>query len=125
MNIVMKTIPHSWQRYPTVGDWIARRGKLREVLVSDMKNEDYAFLIMVHELVEAYLCLKRGVAPKDVDAFDMAFEARRVKGNEEEPGDDPQAPYHREHQFATKIEKLVAKEMGVDWKAYDKAVVAL
>lgn len=44
---------------------------------------------------------------------------------EREPGDDPTAPYFEGHQFATKIEKQVARELGVDWKAYETAIAAL
>jgi hypothetical protein len=39
-----------------------------------------------------------------------------------EPGDDPRAPYHKQHVFAENIERLLAAELGVDWSAYDKEV---
>jgi hypothetical protein len=42
-----------------------------------------------------------------------------------EPGDDPAAPYHLQHQFATKIERQVARQLGVDWKAYEAAINSL
>lgn len=42
-----------------------------------------------------------------------------------EPGDDPAAPYFEGHQFATKIEKLTARELGVDWKVYETAINSL
>src|SRR5258708_3808471 len=119
MNILLRSIPHDQQRYETCGDWIATRGQLREVRVSEMSHRDYIFLVMVHELIEGYLCVKRGIKPRDVDLFDMAFESRRKEGNTDEPGDHLDAPYFREHQFSTKIEKLLARELGVSWKDYD------
>jgi hypothetical protein len=38
----------------------------------------------------------------------------------EEPGDSSEAPYHKEHVFATKIERMIADELGVDWDVYEK-----
>ena len=126
MNVLLNTIPHAVQRYETVGDWITDgRGHLRYVQVSEMGNEDYHFLVGIHEMIEAWLCLKRGVSQEAVDAFDRDFEAKRADGNEDEPGHDPSAPYHREHVFAEKIERLVADELGVNWDAYDKTVTGL
>lgn len=125
MNIMLKSIPHSEQRYETVGDWIVGDDGSITILVSDMGNEDYNFLVALHELCEVKLCLKRGVDPAAVDAFDIAFEAKREEGNEDEPGDDPEAPYRREHFFATNVERLMADQLGVDWKTYGDAVYAL
>lgn len=126
MKVILSTTLHELQRYPTVGDWITDgRGHLRDVRVSEMGNEDYHFLVGLHELVEGWLCAKRGITDADVTAFDEAFEAKRAPGNTDEPGDDPQAPYRREHQFATLIERLVAFELGVNWEHYDKTVVEL
>jgi len=125
MNIVIKTIPHDQQRYETVGDWkISENGDI-EILVSDMGNEDYNFLVALHELIEVKLCQKRGITDDLVTAFDMAFEEKREEGNEDEPGDDPAAPYKTEHFCATNIERLISAELGVDWRTYDATVNAL
>lgn len=124
MNITIKTIPHAEQRYPTVGDWIEEGGGLI-VAVSDMGNDDFAFLVGLHEMIEGWLCLRRRIDQGAVDAFDVAFEAARQPGNTDEPGDHPDAPYRREHFFATSIERLMAAELGVDWAEYEKAVNAL
>ena len=35
------------------------------------------------------------------------------------------APYRKEHQFAENIEKLVARELEVDWPQYNRAVERL
>jgi hypothetical protein len=34
----------------------------------------------------------------------------------------PKAPYYRQHQIATAVERLLAVELGVDWGAYDREV---
>ncbi len=66
-------------------------------------------------MVEAYLCQKHGVTDEDVTAWDKAHP-------DVEPGDLPGAPYYEQHMFATKIEKLMAKRLGVKWKDYGRAV---
>ncbi len=125
MRVVIETIPHGSQRYETVGDWWFDPDGTLQIRTSDMGNEDYEILVALHELVEVLLCKKRGITDEVVSAFDVAFEAARVEGNEDEPGDDPAAPYRKEHLFATGVEKLLAAELGVDWKTYDKAVMSL
>ncbi len=135
MNIKLKTIPHSEQRYPTVGDWINFEGKLSKILVSDMGNEDYAFLVGIHELIEAWICNKEGITQQEIDAFDKDYEiAREFKGKascgckptkDSEPGFDTHAPYRNQHAFATKVEQLLAKKLKINWDKYDKTVMNL
>ncbi len=128
MNASIRTIPHREQRYETVGDFWTDRDGVRQFRVSAMGNPDFEFLIALHELVESHLCQKRGIPDGAIDAFDKTFEIRRMLGQVEkdaEPGNDPTAPYWREHQFATAVEMSTAKEMGVDWEAYNRAVMSL
>lgn len=125
MKIHMKTIPHENHRYPTVGDWFIHKNGAITIDVSDMKNEDYAFLVAIHEAIEVWLCRKRGVSEEAVNAFDIAYEKNRPEGDVSEPGDHPDAPYQREHIFATKIERLLAAELGIDWGHYDFTVNSL
>lgn len=126
MNIMISTMLHSQQRYPTVGDWDFRTPTNAEpelhVRVSYMGNEDFEFLVGLHELVEAYLCHKRGITDEQVTDFDIKYEATRPPGDTSEPGNYPEAPYHHEHVFATALERAVAREMGVDWDEYEQAV---
>jgi hypothetical protein len=121
MRIVIETIEHSKQRYPTVGDWQVKPDGLH-ITVSKMSDSRYEFLIGMHEAIEAYLAIRAGISPAAVDRFDKAYEARRKPGDLSEPGDDPRAPYHHQHQVATSIEKRLAKQLDVDWAAYDREV---
>ena len=122
LRIVIETIDHSKQRYPTVGDWqIDKAGNLH-ITVSKMSDQRYEFLVAAHEMIEAYLAMHAGVSPEAVDRFDRAYEAKRYPGDDSEPGDDPRAPYHRHRMFASKIERSLAKQLGVDWRAYDRDV---
>jgi hypothetical protein len=113
MIIDLHTIPHDKQRYKTLGDWYYGGGGLLLIRASQVGDQDYEFLLLLHELVEAWLCRKRGISEKDVDSFDLAY------AGEGEPGDDPKAPYYKEHLFATQIEKMMAAELGVDWNEYE------
>jgi hypothetical protein len=118
--IDITVIPHANQRYATVGDYFKIFGN-QVFQISEMKNPDYEACVLVHELVEWLLTEKRGIKEKDITKFDKMFEKEREQGKweDEEPGHDPRCPYRAEHQFAEKIERLMAKELGVIWKEYD------
>ncbi len=115
MKINIETIPHSKQRYKTVGDYW-KRGNTWEFRVSKMNN-DYEFLVIIHELIEAYLTNKRGVKWKDIDKFDKTFTGS------DEPGNSIKAPYYLEHRFAENIERQLALEMGIDWFTYEREIL--
>lgn len=126
LYIYVDTIPHSNHRYPTVGDyWWSESQSRLEVRVSDFENADYEFLVAIHELIEAYLAKKRGISEDSITAFDVAFEEARTEDSIDEPGDHPDAPYRKEHFFATSIERLVAAELGVDWTVYEAKINSL
>jgi hypothetical protein len=69
-------------------------------------DDEDAFLVALHELVEARLCFKADVTQGAVDAFDAAYQG------DGEPGDEPTAPYREQHRDATIIEHLVALFFG-------------
>jgi len=108
-KIIIEAIPQEQQRYPTSGDWFfdTEGNLLIRVTGSDVFDEDEAFLIALHELVESKLCAKHGITQGAVDKFDMAFEG------EGEPGDDPAAPYGREHRAAMILEHAMALMLGL------------
>jgi hypothetical protein len=93
-----------------------------------MKDIRYIMLVLIHELIEYFLCLLRGIKEEDITAFDKMYEKEREQGlhkPDEECGDDKRAPYYKEHQFATKIEMLLSREMGVSWARYSKTIEEL
>lgn len=127
MNIEIKSIPHNQHRYPTVGDYWDD-GTVKRFRVSDMGNDDYEFLVIIHEMIEEHLTRRRGIKEQDIKAFDEMYEAEREVGkhaDDDEPGFDPRAPYQREHTIATGIEMLLTGHMGIDWGDYDKTVMSL
>lgn len=125
MKIIIETIPHKSHRYPTVGDWFRDSENTLHIKVSEEIGDKSALLVALHELIEVTLCEERGITCDQVDKFDKAYENARPEGDESEPGDSPDAPYRREHFFATNIERLMAAEMGVDWSEYDASINAL
>jgi hypothetical protein len=124
MRITIETIPHSEQRYNTCGDWIWKDDDLI-IRVSEMGDWRYNAAVAVHELVEVLLCKQDGVTEAAVDAFDMAYEAKRPEGDLSETGDDPACPCARQHCFATAVERMLIAALGVPWAEYEKAVEAL
>lgn len=120
MNINIRTIPHSEQRYPTCGDWLWVEDERTLVIhVSDTGRWQMNLLVAFHELAEAALCKARMIPQEDVDRFDIIFDG------EGEPGDAEDCPYRAEHFFATTVERLLAAELGVDWQEYEKVLCAL
>ena len=117
-------VPHEFQRYATTGDWQINNGHLH-VSVSEMGDWRMNVLVGIHEAIEAVLCTANGITQQAVDKFDMAFEARRGPLSLDEPGDDDRAPYYRQHQIATGVERTMAAELGVSWNEYENANLEL
>lgn len=122
MKIHIETIPHHRQRYDSCGDyWVDGEGTL-QIRVSATGDWREEFLIALHELIEKALCVDVGITDEEVDEFDMTWVPHDLL---DEPGDDPEAPYHQAHFFATRIEKDVAVLLGVKWAAYAKRIASL
>ena len=114
-KIVVEFVDHKDQRYDTVGDYW-REGDTLQVRISKLKKPAYEMAVLQHELLEWMLCELHGVKLQAIDKFDFGY----PEG--EEPGDDKNAPYHKEHVEATKVEKQIIKAAGEDWKEYDNSV---
>lgn len=118
MEIEVKVIPHVSQFYSTIGDWhFDKSGKLK-VTVSNMGNEDFEFLVALHEIVEAWLCRKRGIDQDEVTKFDKLMLEKGV----DNPGDDVRAPYHKEHRLALIIESMLMHELNLSEVEYLEAM---
>lgn len=120
MKIVIETIPHETHRYPTCGDWFYDSEGTLQIKVSILSSWKREMLIAVHELVEVLLCKSDGVSQQAVDKFDMTYELQRRDGNSDEPGDDPLAPYAKQHCIATGIERVLCAHFGENWKEYEE-----
>lgn len=125
LRITIKTIPHAKQRYETCGDWVIHPGGDVDILVSDLGNWRMELGIAVHELVEWALCRYLGISQAEVDQFDEVYEARRKPEDFSEPGDDPRAPYHKQHCVSTGIERIVIACLGINWREYEDRINSL
>jgi hypothetical protein len=121
VNIIIKTIPHKKQRVGEVGDYWERKGKLTIALSREI-GWKYQALVATHELVEYFLVKDRAIPIKKIDEFDKEFYRNNKKG---EAGNSKNAPYFKEHKFSTVVEKMLAKELEVNWREYSKYVEAL
>lgn len=125
MKIIIETIPHASHRYPTCGDWFRDSDGTLHIKVSEEIGDKFALLVALHELIEVTLCEERGMACEQVDKFDIAYEKTRAENDDGEPGDSPDAPYRKEHFFATSIERLMCAEMGIEWNKYESDIFKL
>ena len=114
-HINIAFINHDCQRYDTAGDYQELSPCVWNVHVSKMGNWRYQYMVMIHELVEMGLTRHNGVDWKDIDKFDMD------NPDLEDPGTCPKAPYHHEHMFAMRIEKMLCTAFGISWDEYNKA----
>ena len=109
-------------RYATVGDYYkTKKGWVIESV--DLKNPDYNFLTHLHEFIELYMTQRHGISEPEIKKFDEWFEEQKAKGNFKRitgPGNHPKAPYHHEHVLASKIERLIAKELKVNYQQQNK-----
>lgn len=107
----------SAMRYRTVGDWQVSGDHL-SIQIADSGDARYNLLVALHELIEVMLCHRDGVTTEMVDQYDLAHQ------DDDDPGLNPDAPYHDQHMIAFAIEILCAKALGVDWRAYTLALDA-
>jgi len=119
MKIIIESIPHKDQRYDTCGDyWIDPKDRTVHIKVSELDSLPEMLCIAIHELVEWALCDVEGIDNDEITSFDEAHDG----ADGSEPGDDTSAPYYKQHQIATGVERIVAAEMGVDWAAYEEDI---
>lgn len=130
MQVNIKVIPHSQQRYNTVGDWWFDPGgnddgdELLEIRVSQMGDWRYEQAVALHEQYEALLCYNDGINGSVVDKFDEKFERENkvLPPGIEEPGDHPEAPYYRQHAKALAVEHMFLADTDVVRYLYNEAM---
>ena len=116
-RIIIESVDADKMRiFGQVGDWrydddgnlviqVARRDIIPNVPGDVLSTE--LFLIALHELVEARLCLNDGVEQEAVDAFDSNF------SGDGEPGDHEDSPYRDQHRRACLLEFMMADWLGI------------
>jgi hypothetical protein len=120
MNIIAKVIPESEQRKEVNGaDWYFDESGDMQVRVSPMSDWRYEVALMLHEIFEAALCKDKGIPEPKVAEFDMAYDIAHPNQPDLNAGDEPDAPYVHEHNYATVVDRLFIGACGLYWKKYD------
>jgi hypothetical protein len=128
LSINFKVIPHKEQRYETFGDYWWDESGVLQARISDIGDDDMHFAGFLHEVFEAYSTNKKGVKEPDIMAFDEMFNKETDEGLhkiDDEPGEDPRAPYKEDHLFANVLEKLAGIFLKVDEQEYQRRVTKL
>jgi len=128
MEIHIKTIDNSFQRFPTVGDYYYDSEGILQIRVSKMGDRRMEMLVVIHELIEEFLTKEKGIKEEDILAFDEYYERRRTLGLVDElsePGFSSEAPYRNEHAISTGVELIIAGILGVDWNRYEEVINSL
>jgi hypothetical protein len=125
-RIVIETIPADQQRYSTCGDYWEADDEIH-FRITQQPDEKWEMAVLVHEVIEYFLCRQRAILEPEITDYDLQWEQRYKRGENkaEEPGDELDAPYHKEHEFAKSIERQFADEIGIDWEQYDKNLIYL
>lgn len=119
MRITIAVIPEDQQRQEVSGcDWQFDNNGDVVVLVSPLSDWRREVLLGFHEALEAVMCKQAGVTQKQVDDFDVEFD--KTHPYDLGAGDDPSAPYFRQHIAATAMEVILCQELGVSWYDYMK-----
>jgi hypothetical protein len=118
VRIEIRTIPHAKQRYPTVGDYSLDEDGVLQLRVSNAKDWRSEAAVIVHELVEYFLCRRSRVKLEAIDQWD------KDHSDAAEPGDVPDCPYGRQHRFAENLERLLVAELGLRWDEHEKIIAA-
>lgn len=116
-GVQIELIDQSAHRYATVGDWTIQDDGVLIIRVTRFEDIRMSWAVAIHELLEALLCTQNGITAEQVDEFDMGQGA-----DYDEPGMHPSAPYHKEHIFATALERKFVNALGLSWEIYDKTV---
>lgn len=98
-------------RYLDVGDWAGDYA--HAVRHPDPRS---TAAVLVHEIVEKLLCDYYGITAEQVDKDDALILKGRKKVQ--------QCSYYRHHRTATKIERIICKALGIDWRDHERNVDA-
>jgi hypothetical protein len=121
MNVNIQVIPRQQMRPEVDGAdwWFDEHGDL-QVRVCPMSDWRYEIALAFHEAFEGALCKNNGVTVAEVDRFDQEFDLTHPNEPDLNAGDDPKAPYRKEHNYSTIVDRLFIGACGLDFGEYDK-----
>ena len=114
MKITLETVHPSQMRYATTGDWEwLPDGSLKVTVAAWQGNERSAFLVAIHEAVEAVLCWADGIDENVVSDWD------KNHPDAEEPAEVEGSPYMDQHSIATQVELKIAAGLRMNWDKHN------
>jgi len=121
VNIFAKVVPRETMREGVDGAdwWFDENGDL-QIRVCPMSDWRYEVALIQHEEFEALLCRAHGVTQKSVDEFDLAYDKAHPNEPDLNAGDDPDAPYVAEHNYAEIVDRLFIGACGLKFGPYMK-----
>lgn len=120
-QINIKFIDAKYQRYPTCGDYWETEDTI-EIRITKQKDLRYNLLILLHEMIEYILTERAGIKEEDILEYDKIWN-KKVYTAAEEPGDEKDCPYRKQHRTAENFERLLADYLDVDWKKYGDELI--
>lgn len=126
LNVIIKEIPNEDIKARmgfTGADWWIDEGGILQIRIAIELPELERHALALHEYSEALLCIHDGVTVAQVDEFDKKFKGEHIV--DVNAGDDPLAPYARQHTFATAIERIFTGAVGLKWKPYEERLSKL
>jgi hypothetical protein len=117
-KIDIRIVPTQWMREQykdAYGDYYTDEKGTLHIRSREYENPDHAFGCIIHELIEAWRCYKKGITLESIEKFDADH------ADHDDPGRLPEAPYHLEHCRSMEIERLMCYQDGIPWDEYDKA----
>lgn len=119
-RIIIETAASEDQRYPTAGDYWETDNEIY-FKITDQGSDDHEFLVAIHEMIEFWLTRERGISEAEITDYDIKWE-ELPEPKADEPGNEADCIYGREHRFAENIERQLAHELGIDWHEYNNSL---
>ncbi len=131
-GINLKIIPLSKMPFTTLGHWFLDDNSILQIRIVKMSDWRYEAAILIHELIEYWICFHKGITTKVCDEFDTLFEEEYKQGRwtkDIEAGFDKRCPYRTSHKWGARLERLTIWLLKASWKKYlkdcDKVISSL
>lgn len=119
-HTLITVCPHKHQTYNTAGNY-NQWDNYWLLEVSELPDWRMEAAIVIHEFVEMCLTKHRGISWDDITRYDTVGNGK----DSDDPGANEDAPYHKEHTEAERLERLFCDMIGIEWDVYNKALDAL
>lgn len=111
--IEIRTLDVKYQRHGSLSDWHQPYGMPMKILVSNLGDADFEFILAVRKLVEMHLCGKSGIPATVVDSWNDSHR------NIIDPGVMPDSPYRSAATKSFEVAALLGELLNVDWIKFE------